>query len=224
MAESGEQFRRIYQRRFSDESRKAKAAVWKVLVESFFQKWIGPHDVVLDLGCGYGEFLNHLKCGRKIGVDMNPDSAEHLGQDVEFHAADVCEPEFLPDGSVDCVFTSNLMEHLPGKPAVEKMLGQAWRILKPGGHFIALGPNLRLLGGQYWDFWDHLVPITDRSLAEALELVGFSVVDCIPKFLPYTTCSRIPQKPWLVKLYLSLPIVWRLMGGQFVIRARKVEQ
>jgi SAM-dependent methyltransferase len=191
-----------------------------VLVEQFFQRWVRPTDTVLDLGCGYGEFLNHVRCGRRIGVDLNPDSAAHL-RDAEFHLHSVCELPFLPNDSADVVFTSNLMEHLPGKRDVEAMIGEARRVLKPGGHFILMGPNVRALPGLYWDFWDHVVPISDRSLAEALENLGFEIADCYARFLPYTTRSALPRSPALVKLYLKVPLAWRLLGRQFLLRARK---
>ena len=192
-----------------------------MLVECFFQRWVGPDEAVVDLGCGFGEFLNHLRCRRKIGVDANPDCAAGLAGDVEFHSGDVCDLSFLGDGLADVVFTSNLMEHLPGKPAVERMLSEARRVLRPGGRLIAMGPNLRCLPGTYWDFWDHLAPITDRSLVEVLELMGFEITDCIPRFLPYTTCSRMPRGAWLVRWYLRLPSAWPIFGRQFLIRARK---
>jgi hypothetical protein len=56
--------------------------------------------------------------------------------------------------------------------------------------------------------------LTDRSLAEGVAAVGFDVTEVIPKFLPYTTRSRVPQSPALVALYLKVPLVWRFMGGQ----------
>jgi len=223
MSDTGEQFRRVYNRRFPHDSRHAKAAMWRVLVESYFQKWIGRDDVVLDLGCGFGEFLNYLRSGRKIGVDMNPAGADHVANDVEFHAADVCDLSFLGDSTIDCIFTSNLMEHLPDKSAVQQMLRESGRVLKPGGQLIALGPNLRYLPGRYWDFWDHLVPITDHSLAEALELEDFVVVKRIAKFLPYSTCSPLPQGTALVRWYLRLPMFWHIFGKQFLIRARRIK-
>jgi len=104
---------------------------------------------------------------------------------------------------------------------VEKMLGEARRVLKPGGQFIALGPNLRFVGGEYWDFWDHLTPITDRSLAEILTALDFKVVEQRARFLPYTTCSSLPQASWLIRLYLKLPLAWPLFGRQFLLRAAK---
>jgi len=216
-----DEVQRIYRRRFSEEDKKAKSAVWKVLVESFFQRWVAPGNVVVDLGCGYGEFLNYLRCSRRIGVDLNPDSQSHLAPGIEFHQQSVCDLSFLPDNSVDVVFTSNLMEHLPSKREVEQMAKEALRVLRLGGHFIMMGPNLRLLPGTYWDFWDHVVPITDRSLVECLENLEFQIADCHPRFLPYTTRSSLPQAPSLVRLYVSMPWAWNIFGKQFLIRARK---
>ena len=212
---------RLYNLRFDRASVTRKARLWEVIVRRFFQRWVGPDDVVLDLGCGYGEFINNIRCRRRLAVDLNPDSAGFLDQDVEYHRTSVCDLAFLGDASVDVVFTSNLMEHLPDKPAVVRMLSESCRVLKPGGHFVAMGPNIRLLPGTYWDFWDHIVPISDRSLAEVLTTLGFQVVTCLPRFLPYTTCSSLPQSPWLVRLYLALPMFWPLFGRQFLLRARK---
>jgi hypothetical protein len=43
----------------------------------------------------------------------------------------------------------------------------------------------------------------------------------IPRFLPYTTKSRLPQAPWLVSLYLRFPLVWRILGKQTLVVASK---
>jgi hypothetical protein len=79
---------------------------------------------------------------------------------------------------------------------------------------MVLQPNIRFVGGAYWDFVDHHLPLTDRSLIEACESTGFRIAEVIPRFLPYTTRSAVPQAPWLVRLYLMCPPLWRLMGGQ----------
>jgi dolichol-phosphate mannosyltransferase len=221
MAVTGQDVQRIYSNRFSEADCRAKARVWGAIVRGFFQKWVQPTDTVLDLGCGYGEFLNHVRALRRIGVDLNPDTARFLDPGVEFHQHSTCELPFLADATVDLVFTSNLLEHLPDKAHVEAMPREMFRVLTPGGHAVLMGPNLRLLPGEYWDFWDHVVPITDRSLVEVLGSLGFEIVDRYPRFLPYTTRSALPQAPWLVLLYLKLPLVWRVLGKQFLVRARK---
>jgi SAM-dependent methyltransferase len=213
--------RALYRQRFDEADRRAKDAVWRAVVRGFLQRWVDPGAAVLDVGCGQGEFLNHVRCRRRIGVDLNPDSKDGLDPAVEFHERDVRDLAFLGDGAVDVVFTSNLLEHLADKAEVEALLSEMRRVLAPGGCLIALGPNLRCLPGAYWDFWDHHVPITDRALVEVLTSLGFSVVDRHARFLPYTTRSGLPQAAWLVRLYLALPFVWPLLGRQFLIRARK---
>jgi hypothetical protein len=84
-----------------------------------------------------------------------------------------------------------------------------------------MGPNLRYLPGKYWDFYDHSLGLTHLSLSEALRLKGFSIDICVDRFLPYTIQSALPRHPILVKIYLKIPFVWRLLGKQFFIVARK---
>lgn len=217
-----DELQRIYAIRFSSKLLSDKDRVWMILVTRFFQKWVRSTDTVLDLGCGYGEFLNHLNCARKIGVDLNPDSPSRLEKTTEFHHHTVSALPFLPDNTVDVVFTSNLMEHLPSKTEVNHMIAEALRVLKPGGSFIMMGPNLRFLPGLYWDFWDHIVPITDRSLEEALVNQGFQIAEIYPKFLPYTTTrGRLPNWSILVRAYLAFRPIWGVLGKQFLIRAVK---
>jgi len=221
MASAKPDVQSLYDRRFRERDRLEKDAVWRVIVEERLQAWVDPSDSVLDVGCGFGEFLNHIQCAKKIGVDLNPESAASLEPGVEFHRAEASNLSMLADASMNVVFTSNFMEHLPGKDAVEKMIAEVRRVLVPGGSFIALGPNVRFIPGTYWDFWDHYVPISDRSLTELVETSGFEVTDCYPQFLPYTTRSSLPKAPWLVKLYLRVPVAWKILGAQFLVRARK---
>ena len=48
----------------------------------------------------------------------------------------------------------------------------------------------------------------------SMDLTGFEVETCYPRFLPYTTKSRLPNWPILVKLYLRVPLAWRVLGAQ----------
>jgi SAM-dependent methyltransferase len=212
----------LYRNRFGH-ARESRSAIWAVLVRGFFQAWIRRSDTVVDLGCGYGEFLNSVRAARRIGVDLNPDSASMLEPGIEFHQGRADDLGFLEDASVDVVFTSNLLEHLRSKEEVERTIAAVRRVLKPGGHLIAMGPNIRFVPGDYWDFWDHTVPISDRSLTELLQSSDFEIVESYDRFLPYTSSSPLPQAPILVHLYLRSRMAWPILGKQFVIRARKPE-
>jgi len=210
----------IYQRRFDNQSG-YRNRLWAILTQYYFQRFIPGDAVVLDLGCGYGEFINHIKCREKFGMDLNPQARNHLSADVKLIAQDCSMPWALPDASLDVVFTSNFFEHLPDKLALRNTLVEAARCLRPGGKLIALGPNIKYVQGAYWDFWDHFLCLTERSLAEALANNGYRVVLNYPRFLPYTTIG-IPQSPgFLVRLYLRMPWAWRIFGKQFLVIAER---
>jgi SAM-dependent methyltransferase len=212
----------LYATRFPEADRGAKDAIWQVLCPHFFQRYVGRDDVVVDIGAGFGEFLRHIRCRRRIAVDVERLSGRMLPPGTE----EVFTPshrlsEHVPANSVDLVFCSNFFEHLPDTSTFLATLKEIHAVLRPGGRLMALQPNIRLVGGAYWDFVDHHLPITDRSLVEACQSLGFEIVEVIPRFLPYTTRSAIPQSPWLVRLYLAIRPVWWLLGKQTFLVARK---
>ncbi len=215
-----EDLQQIYRRRF-EASQAYRNEVWKVLTARFFQRYVDEAGTVLDLGCGSGEFINNIRCAVKYGMDLNPAGARFLGKEVRFLQQSCAEPWNLAVSTLDVVFSSNFFEHLPDKSSLSLALREAWRCLKAGGKIICLGPNIKYLPGKYWDFWDHHLPLTELSLKEGLEISGFTVVTCYDRFLPYTMVNA-PQYPILfLALYLRCPPVWKLLGRQFLIIAKK---
>ena len=87
--------------------------------------------------------------------------------------------------------------------------------------FGTLPPNIRFLYDKYWDFWDHHIPISDRSLEEVLKIVGFKIIINKPKFLPYTMSGGIKYPLVFLKIYLRLKFIWNIFGKQFLIIAEK---
>lgn len=211
----------LYRHRFEEAELPAKNRIWQVLCEDFFSRYVGAGDVVVDIGAGYCEFINNIRCGRKIAVDLNPEVARRAGADVEVINESCMAIASLPEGSVDVVFMSNFLEHLPDKAAVLATLRECHRLLRSGGRAIILQPNIRFLPGEYWDFFDHHTPLTDRSLVEGVQLAGLEPTTVIPRFLPYTTKSRLPQAPWLIRLYLRVPLAWWLLGKQALVVAER---
>jgi SAM-dependent methyltransferase len=190
-------------------------------VKYFFQQYVPTSGCILDLGCGYGEFINAIQAGTKYGMDLNPASVEHVSKEVRMLRQDCSAPWELPDQSLDVVFTSNFFEHLPNKETLGRTLQQARRCLKPGGHIIAMGPNIKFLPGAYWDFWDHYLPLTEKSLSEGLETNGFAIKRSECRFLPYTMVGGRQYPDIFLVCYLKMPWVWPFLGKQFLVVATR---
>jgi len=195
--------------------------VWQVLCQNYFSRFIASEAHVLDLGSGWGEFINNVHAGKKYAMDLNPDSQRQLHESIQFLHQDCSQQWQLEAETLDIVFTSNFLEHLPDKEHVERTLSEAYRCLKPDGLIICLGPNVKYVPGAYWDFWDHFVPITELSLSEILQLKGFHTEHCIPRFLPYSMSTGSTPPLFLVQMYLKLSIAWRFFGKQFLVIARR---
>src|SRR5690606_25122539 len=144
----------LYQIRFAEEELPRKNAIWREICQGFLNRFVQPGDTVVDVACGYGEFINNIQAREKIAVDLNPDARKFLQGEVEFHQCAATELGSVVRGRADAVFTSNFLEHLPDKPTLDLFLDQVMLALKPGGRYLILGPNLRYLPGEYWDFYD----------------------------------------------------------------------
>ena len=210
----------IYEKRFSGHENYSKR-VWKILIYDFFSKWIKSTDHVFDLGCGYGEFINHTKCEVRHAMDLNPKTKSLLDKEIIFHQQDCSKPWKIESNSLDLVFTSNFFEHLPNKESLDRTMGEVKKALKSGGRLIAMGPNISVLKGKYWDFWDHHVALSDQSLCELLQIHNFTIEQSESKFLPYNMV-RVKERPlFMVSLYLRFPFLWKIFGKQFLIIAQK---
>ena len=210
----------IYRLRFGDTQR-YRQAVWKILTAEYFPKYVHREDVVLDLGCGYGEFINNVRCAAKYAMDLNPDAKRFLRPEVRLLEQDCAQRWEIPDATLDVVFTSNFFEHLPSKSNLEKTILEAHRVLKAGGRLIAMGPNIKYLPGPYWDFIDHHLPLTELSVLELMTKCGFDAEFCIARFLPYTMSTGRQYPAWTLRFYLAAPFLWRFWGKQFLVVGRK---
>ena len=97
---------------------------------------------VLDLGAGSGwnpRYDTRLKgcCRQVIGLDLDPKIADNPRLDAGV-LGDICTIP-LADDSFDVVFSVMVMEHLP-EPA--RCAAEVCRILRPGGHFLVITPNV----------------------------------------------------------------------------------
>ena len=209
----------VYRQRFEGDL-SYRRQLWQVLCRNFFQAYVSEDDTVLEIAAGQCEFINAIRAGRRIAVDINTDTRSRAEEDVEVLITSSDELSGLADNSVDIVFVSNFFEHID-KPAIARTFVECVRVMAPGARMLILQPNIRYVYRDYWMFFDHITPLDDRAICEIAQLSGLAIERCTPRFLPFSTKSRLPKALWLVKLYLRVPIVWRLLGGQALVIARK---
>ena len=115
--------------------------VWKILISKFFSKWINSDDHILDLGCGYGEFINQVDVAVRHGMDLNPKTKEMLDDKINFHKQDCSKPWDIEPNSLDLVFTSNFFEHLPSKASLDRTMNEIKKGIKTKGKNNSNGPK-----------------------------------------------------------------------------------
>lgn len=124
-------------------------------------------DAIADIGCGSGVSLALAHAAgfrRFIAADLNwdqPTVVTHLPA-IQAIVANFNHDGFLtavPDQSVDCVLSSQVLEHILHHPM--GYLEECWRILAPGGVMVVDVPNpatlangIRLLRGRAYSWGD----------------------------------------------------------------------
>jgi len=221
--EQAEYLQRLYANRFNPSQQKAKLALWKVLIREFLQKYVPSDGAVLDIGGGYCEFINQIQAKNKFLIDLNPDAKQFANPNVSVLNLDILGDDknhLVPRDQFDVIFVSNFFEHLRSKEDLINVLAFCYSRLRIGGSLLIIQPNFKYSLREYYDFIDHHLPITDASLQEVLRAVGYSIDELIPRFLPFTTQGR-PSSTLLLKIYLKLPLIWNILGGQMFVKATR---
>jgi len=211
---------KIYENYFTSrlKNTKKRETVWKYLCKYYFNNLVGDASVVLDLGAGRCEFINNVQCKEKYAIDQWKDFSAYANPNVNCRVAAVTDLSHIDLDSVDVVFASNLVEHL-SKGDIELMLKEVKRILKENGKLILLQPNFRYTSKKYFDDYTHISMWSHVSLSEFLDSQNFKIEKIFKKFLPFSMNSRLPALPFLIWLYLKLPV--KFFAGQMLLIAGK---
>ena len=193
----------------------ARRGVWREIVRYVAADAQGAETVV-ELGAGYGDFIDQFPAARKIAFDLNPEMRAFMSEDVDLRIEDAQAIASLPAGSVDLVFASNFLEHLEA-PDVDQLLAGIRGVLRPGGRLLLIQPNHRRCAEHYFDDPTHVTIFDDVNIGPWLTRAGFRVLRLEPGLLPFSMKSRAPKWPWLVRFYLHSPI--RPFGAQMYIVA-----
>jgi SAM-dependent methyltransferase len=204
-----------HQTRFTADPR--RDVLWQTLWRAFFRHRVPKNACVLDLGSGYGQFINNVVARRRIAIDSWPGFADHLVPGVEAITGDVTDLSMIDDLSVDFAFASNLFEHLT-QSQLGLTLSALTKKLAPLGTLTILQPNYRYAFREYFDDYTHVTVWSHVSLADFLVANGFEIVELLPRFLPLTIKSRLPVWPFLIRTYLALPV--KPLGKQMLVVAR----
>ncbi|HET9494998.1 MAG TPA: methyltransferase domain-containing protein [Chloroflexia bacterium] len=122
----------------------------------------GPHDSLVELGCGNGKFLvwNRRRVDWAVGVDPAPLFADEALRSIDLVRADARALPF-PAATFTAAMSIDVLEHLP-LPDFKAYLGEAHRVLAPGGRMLIYS-NTR--EGSRLDFVVRGARLLSRKLA-----------------------------------------------------------
>jgi SAM-dependent methyltransferase len=141
-----------------------------------------PGALLLEVGCGSGEFLAGMRerGWKTLGVDVDPgavEAARSRGLDVKRGGLSRLE---LPSDLADAVVLSHVIEHVHDPIG---LLVECGRVLKPGGLLVVTTPNGGARGhcrfGSSWWPLDpprHLVLFNTSAMRTAAERAGLQIV------------------------------------------------
>ncbi len=141
-----------------------------------------PTDRVLEIGCGTGAMLHHIRSlgADAVGIDIRGEAIEQARRqygDMPMMEMTGDRLEF-PDGSFDVVVSFDVLEHIPD---TDRHLREVRRVLAPAGVYALQTPNL--LTNVPWEIatrrsltrWkdEHSALHTLRGLRRRLRANGF---------------------------------------------------
>jgi ubiquinone/menaquinone biosynthesis C-methylase UbiE len=174
-----------------------------------------PGARIADLGCGSGVFTDLLRRQgfKPVGLDISPKLVA-LGRtkypEVEFLEGDVENLPF-PSASLDGVLLSGLVHHLPDP---SRCAAEVFRVLKPGGGFVAFDPNrmnpfMYLYRDRSSPFYSSVGvtenerPVLGRQVAAIFRDVGFKTGTDYISDLNYRYLASSKLR-WLLPVYNAI--------------------
>jgi SAM-dependent methyltransferase len=159
---------------------------------------------ILDIGCGYGQFLGAMKkegYTNLLGIDINSEAlteCKKKGIDAEL-IEDICS--FYPKQKFDFIIMNHVLEHIEKDKVIDTLKHIKLHLLNDGGSFALMVPNAQSPTGVYWRYEDftHNLMFTAGSCLYVLKSAGFKNVN----FMDADGTSQMTfWKKWIVKSFL----------------------
>lgn len=139
---------------------------------------------MLEIGPGPGaatDWLRH-RVSRLTAVEVDADAAAALagrfaGANVEIHHGSAAELDF-ESGAFDSAGCFTMLHHVPTTTLQNKILAEAFRVLRPGGVLIG-SDSLASTDLHHFHAGDTYNPVEPASLLTRLQTVGFSHITVI---------------------------------------------
>ncbi|MDR2902458.1 MAG: class I SAM-dependent methyltransferase [Lactobacillales bacterium] len=163
--------------------------LWKS-EEMIFQKYARKSDTILDMGCGAGRTtinLHRLGYTDIVGLDITSSLIDYAAKYSKKHALDIkfilgdARKTPFEDAFFDIVFFSfNGLMCIPTQANRDKVINEAYRILKPGGKFIFTAHE-RIITGEHALFWgEEKAKFENGTQDPRIEKFGDRLVDMLP--------------------------------------------
>ena len=142
-----------------------------------------PQGSLLDIGCGVGDFLVHIKQqGWEVqGIEPSADAKQIAQSRLVFLPKDPSEYAQFEDASFDVITLWHVLEHIDD---LHFQTSEICRLLKPGGRLIIALPNFQSFDCQYykdkWAAWDvprHLNHFSQQTIQSIITSTGFQIID-----------------------------------------------
>ena len=145
---------------------------------------VEPGAELLELGPGPGaatEGLRH-RVQRLVAVEHEQDAAQRLaeryaGTNVEVVCGDASALGY-PDESFDTVASFTMLHHVPTRALQDRVLAEAFRVLRPGGAFVG-SDSLASDDLHHFHEGDTYNPVEPATFLTRLQTAGFGAITLI---------------------------------------------
>jgi 2-polyprenyl-3-methyl-5-hydroxy-6-metoxy-1,4-benzoquinol methylase len=145
-----------------------------------FSKMLTGKEIVLDLGCSTGHFIELVKDKAKkvYGSDLNKKEVEFCSNILHFDVSDEPLEKRFKEGTFDYITMIFVLEHI-AEP--KSFLSLVKKLLKPSGKFVILVPNVRDALVNFYDIpefrsfyycMEHLFYYSPETIKRFLDEVG----------------------------------------------------
>jgi len=190
------------------------------------RRFLKPETAFLEVGAGDCRLsLAVARIARRVyAVDVSAEIARVEGAPAGFQLI-ISDGRSIPvpEGSVDVVYSNQLMEHLHPEDALDQ-LRAIHACLAPGGRYICVTPN-RLSGphdiSKYFDeaaTGFHLKEYTAGELTATFRRAGFSRVEALHGARGSFALGSVAPLVWFERLLARAPFR-RAIGRQALVRA-----